>query len=107
MYVHPIQTVWETNHMNLYHSQYGGTHSAVPQFTVRGNSIYAKPGMHGAGVASSAQPWFKMKGNKIYSTIHNPSGHSVLPQYEIRGNKVFTTVHHPDGLGHMPVYTMR
>lgn len=91
--------------MNLYHSRFSATHSAVPQFTIRDSGIYARPGMHAQG--NIAHPWFKVKGDKIYTTIHNPAGHSVLPQYQIRGNKVFTTIHHPDGFSSLPVYTIR
>ena len=71
----------------------GGLHTAKPQFTVHGNTVYGS--QYNTSVPAG-KAIFEIHDNKWYATEYHPGGKSAHALYETRGDKIHTTTFHPE-----------
>ena len=93
--------------MNLYQTRYGrGSSTSRPQFTLKGNNVYASTGNKNFSGDRNV-PIFEKRGDKIYRTNHHPEGASAHAVYEIKGEDVYRTLHHSEGKGEIPDFKIK
>jgi len=89
--------------MYIYGTRYSKSKdTATPQFSMRGNSLYATSQNKDLQTKNRNAAMYKIVGRNVFQTNFHPDGRSLHPVYEIKRGGIYRTINHKEGHSNVP-----